>query len=120
MARKSLNKTKYGQRMKKNQELSALEAFTLGLIARTIATVVVFPYLRAKVMLQSSSAINESQSSKPISIPQMLMKIYEKDGFMALFQGLGPELTRGVFSAALMLMAKEKISGIVKARLKVQ
>ena len=32
-----------------------------------------------------------------------------------MYQGIGPELTRGVFSAALMMMVKEKIGVIVKA-----
>jgi hypothetical protein len=31
-----------------------------------------------------------------------------------LYHGLGPELTRGVFSAALMMMIKEQINGGVK------
>ena len=32
-----------------------------------------------------------------------------------LYQGIGPELTRGVFSAALMMMVKERIGVLVKA-----
>lgn len=107
--------------------LSTAEAFLLGMIARTIATVVVFPYLRAKVMLQaakSSSTANDGSKStstsqdgnKPgtTSIPAMLGTMYRQGGLALWFQGLGPELTRGVLSAALMMTIKEKIAIIVK------
>jgi hypothetical protein len=40
--------------------------------------------------------------------------VYERDGLAGLFQGLGPELTRGIFSAALMLMMKEKLASRVQ------
>ncbi|GMH69128.1 hypothetical protein TrLO_g1996 [Triparma laevis f. longispina] len=88
--------------------LTAIEAFLLGMVARTVATIIVFPYTRAKVMLQSSSS-----DEKP-DIPAMLKKIYEEEGVGGVFQGIGPELTRGVLSAALMLMVKEKIRGRVE------
>lgn len=117
--------------------LTAIEAFLLGMVARTVATIIVFPYTRAKVMLQSSSS-----DEKP-DIPAMLKKIYEEEvrncdalsvstplptppisnmarvarrsqGVGGVFQGIGPELTRGVLSAALMLTVKEKIRGRVE------
>ena len=108
---------------RKQQELSAIEAFLLGIIARTIATITVFPYLRAKVMLQSQSSsstntTDDGKSGKKISIPEMLLEMYNDGGLASLFQGLGPELTRGIFSAALMLMVKEKITGAVSFALK--
>ncbi|GMH97549.1 hypothetical protein TL16_g13361, partial [Triparma laevis f. inornata] len=53
--------------------LTAIEAFLLGMVARTVATIIVSPYTRAKVMLQSSSS-----DEKP-DIPAMLKKIYEEE-----------------------------------------
>ena len=47
----------------------------------------------------------------------MIAKMYMSGGLGECFQGLGPELTRGVFSAALMMMVKEKISMIVRLAL---
>jgi len=43
-----------------------------------------------------------------------LQKTIKNDGPGALFRGIGPELTRGVLSAALMLMIKEQIYGVNK------
>ena len=91
-----------------NGRLMAAEAFVLGMVARTISTICIFPYIRAKVMLQTSSKANSS-------IPQMLTEMYQKEGLASWFQGLGPELTRGVLSSALMLMIKDQIGFAVQA-----
>ena len=98
------------------ESLSALQAFILGMISRAIATILVFPYTRAKTILQNSS--KSSSSTNPAttqSIPIMMRDLISEGGLASLFQGLGPELTRGVLSTALMMVAKEKISVIVSA-----
>lgn len=92
------------------KKLHPPEAFVLGMIARAVATVCIFPYLRAKVVLQT-------QKDTSLSIPKMLAEMHREDGFTAWFQGLGPELTRGVLSAALMLMIKEQIGYAVQTTL---
>lgn len=98
---------------KPNQTLSAAQSFLLGMVARTVATVAIFPYVRAKVVLQTQSVAD----SKKEGIPEMLFKMYTKGGLAAWFQGLGPELTRGVLSSALMLMIKEQITSLVHVAL---
>jgi len=91
--------------------LTAAEAFFLGMFARIVATMLTYPYLRAKVMLQSTYG---NAKVKP-TIPQMIGEQISHGGLTALYQGIGPELTRGVFSAALMMMVKERIGVVVKA-----
>jgi adenine nucleotide transporter 17 len=123
--------------------LSAAEAFLLGMVARTIATVAVFPFLRAKVVMQtrkttttestasdadgtandndgssSSNNNNNNDNTKKDSVLTLLLEIWQTKGVAGLYQGLGPELTRGIFSAALMLMIKEKIAVAVRTRLR--
>jgi adenine nucleotide transporter 17 len=122
--------------------LSAAEAFLLGMVARTIATVAVFPFLRAKVVMQTrkttttteadgtpdtngSSSNNESNGNgspdssnnhkNKDSLLTLLLETWQTKGLAGLYQGLGPELTRGIFSAALMLMIKEKIAVSVRS-----
>ena len=118
---------------RKVKTLGAAEAFLLGMIARTIATAICFPYLRAKVLMQkakSSSSDDKNDdkivangenivngtapAEKQITMSGVLWAALESDGIAGLYQGLGPELTRGIFSAALMLMIKERISGTVR------
>lgn len=109
---------------RKEKTLGAAEAFVLGMIARTIATVICFPYVRAKVLLQKAKKSNDGaggdaeqgqgEPQKELTMGGVLFSALEKDGIAGLYQGLGPELTRGIFSAALMLMIKERISGTVR------
>jgi adenine nucleotide transporter 17 len=94
-----------------DDSLSAAEAFFLGMFARIVATMLTYPYLRAKVLLQSTYG---NAKVKP-TIPQMIAEQLSKGGVWGMYQGIGPELTRGVFSAALMMMAKERIGVIVRA-----
>jgi len=94
-----------------SNSLNAAEAFFLGMFARVVATMLTYPYLRAKVMLQSTY---KNAAVKP-TIPQMIAEQLSEGGVWNLYQGIGPELTRGVFSAALMMMVKERIGVIVRA-----
>ncbi|KAL7491847.1 hypothetical protein ACHAWT_001119 [Skeletonema menzelii] len=94
-----------------DESLSAAEAFLLGMVARIVATMLTYPYLRAKVMLQSTYG---NAKIKP-TIPQMISEQFSEGGVWGLYQGIGPELTRGVFSAALMMMVKERIGVMVRA-----
>jgi adenine nucleotide transporter 17 len=103
--------------------LGAMESFLLGMLARVVATVLTFPYVRAKVVLQTQSTTNDTNSSSSdgnnnnktitTSIPNMLWHMYQEHGLASWFQGIGPELTRGMLSAALMLMIKEQLYTIV-------
>jgi len=95
-----------------NKTLTAAESFLLGMVARTVSTVAVFPFVRAKVVMQSRKA---SGTAPPeLTIRTILKEIYQSNGIAGLYQGLGPELTRGIFSAALMLMIKEQLNGGIK------
>lgn len=102
---------------KESSSLSSVEAFVLGMIARTISTILVFPFIRAKVILQAQKKekSQESMNCKKVSILDIILLEYQRTGNISrLYQGIGPELTRGIFSAALMLMIKEKIAEIVR------
>ncbi|KAE8967918.1 hypothetical protein PR001_g27856 [Phytophthora rubi] len=102
-----------------SQALGALEAFVLGAIARSIATLILFPYIRAKVLMQTNkkkqtTTADQEQAQtcvelKKETIASTLQRVYREEGPLALYRGLGPELTRGALSSALMLMIKEKI-----------
>lgn len=105
--------------------LSSWEAFFLGALSRAIATLVVYPFIRAKVMAQaalkaSAVGINtESRGSghgqlstelpvKPLSVFASVQALHSTEGVAGLYRGVKPELLRGVLSAAVMLMIKEK------------
>uniref|UniRef100_A0A7S4L290 Mitochondrial carrier protein n=1 Tax=Guillardia theta TaxID=55529 RepID=A0A7S4L290_GUITH len=91
--------------------LTALEAFLIGAIARAVATIAVFPYTRAKVIVKSSQVQPGEQAP---SIAGTVSRIVKNEGFLSLYQGCTPEVTRGVLSAAIMLAVKEKIAATVR------
>jgi hypothetical protein len=94
-------------RSRSNKTLSAPESFLLGMVARTVATVAVFPFVRAKVVMQSrktKSSEDGSEDQKNPTVLNWLNVVYQTDGIGGLYQGLGPELTRGVFYAAVKRM----------------
>ena len=76
----------------------------LGALARSIATLVLFPYIRAKVLMQTShkevpgerasDAHTRCARTRPATIVSTLQRVYSEEGPYALYRGLGPELTR--------------------------
>ena len=110
---RSKNNPSHSMRKGSSQSLTALESFLLGMIARAIATIAVFPFIRAKVLLQSGSIKQRDNDGKQPDVFAMLLDMCRDGGVANLFQGLGPELSRGVLSAALMMMVKEKIAALV-------
>ncbi|RZS04378.1 hypothetical protein BHM03_00034705 [Ensete ventricosum] len=94
--------------------LSAFSAFVLGAISKSVATVVTYPAIRCKVMIQSADTEDESnkdtQSKTPKTMVGALCSIWGKEGFPGLFKGLQAQILKTVFSSALLLMIKEKIS----------
>jgi len=85
---------------KGSQFLTPLEAFALGAFAKCIATVLTYPIVRWKTILQSGiSKENEGR---------------EESFFTKYFRGLAPALSKTAIQAALMYMAKEKIAAITQ------
>lgn len=76
---------------RKSKTLSAPEAFLLGMAARAVATLAVFPFVRAKVVMQSRmKEASQEDDGKSESVIDLLKEIHETGGISALYQGLGP------------------------------
>merc|ERR1711933_416252 len=89
---------------RKNNTLTALEAFLLGAFSKCIATIVTYPAIRGKVVCQS---VNGAKYS---GLMDAMTKVVESEGSKGLYKGLPQQLTKTVLSAAIGLMLKEKIS----------
>lgn len=96
---------------KSENDLSALSAFLLGAVSKSIATFVTYPAIRCKVMIQSTNASNErdNKSRKTKSVKDVLYAIWRKEGPSGFFKGLRAQILKTVLSSALLLMIKEKI-----------
>jgi solute carrier family 25 (peroxisomal adenine nucleotide transporter), member 17 len=89
-------------------ELSAFEAFLIGVLAKLTSTVATYPLIRAKVVVQSGV----SRYSSTLLVMLFLIK---SEGVLGVYKGLKPQLLRAIFGGALLVMGKEKIQQAVRA-----
>lgn len=100
--------------------LSAFSAFVLGAVSKSIATVLTYPAIRCKVMIQAADTNDETDKKakvdkeekpkSPKTISTVLCAIWRKEGIPGFFKGLHAQILKTVLSSALLLMIKEKIS----------
>ncbi|MCJ1394053.1 ADP/ATP carrier protein [Xylographa bjoerkii] len=88
--------------------LRPLEAFFLGAMSKSIATIVTQPLIVAKVGLQSRPP--PARQGKPFkSFVEVIKFIIEHEGPLALFKGIVPQITKGVLVQGLLMMTKERM-----------
>lgn len=97
------------------RELSSLEVFVIGAIAKAIATTVTYPLQTIQSILRFGQYNNTStEKSKLLSsvrtIKCLLVNRVRKYGMLGLFKGLEAKLLQTVLTAALMFLLYEKIA----------
>ncbi|ORZ38008.1 mitochondrial carrier domain-containing protein [Catenaria anguillulae PL171] len=91
--------------------LSSGEVFVIGAMAKTLATVVTYPYIMAKVRLQwkppKEHAHNPELQFK--SAMDVLRKVLKAEGLVGWYKGMQPQILKAVLSQALLFVLKDKI-----------
>ncbi|CAD6503141.1 BgTH12-02810 [Blumeria graminis f. sp. triticale] len=88
--------------------LQPWEAFLLGAMSKSLATIITQPLIVAKVGMQSKPP--PSRENKPFeSFFEVLQFIFQNEGALGLFKGIGPQLLKGLFVQGLLMMTKERI-----------
>lgn len=101
--------------------LTAWEAFMIAAVAKAIATLVTYPVIRAKVLMQAQRKHIESGSPSTHphhhhhadmgnSMLQVLKRIGELEGPGGYFKGCSAQLFNTVLKSALLVMTKEQIT----------
>ncbi|KAF3484638.1 hypothetical protein F2Q69_00056182 [Brassica cretica] len=95
--------------------LSAFMAFFLGAVSKSAATVITYPAIRCKVMIQAADDSKDNEAKKlpkriRKTIPYVISAIWKKEGASGFFKGLQAQILKTVLSSALLLMIKEKIT----------
>ena len=88
------------QRHSTKLNLSMMDAFLLGLLAKFVATITTYPLIRAKVMLM----VTDEKS-----MLACLCRSYKEEGVHGLYKGCDWQLLHTILKSALMMMVKEKI-----------
>jgi len=107
-----------------NVKLSPWIAFAVGALSKTLATVVTYPYIMAKVRIQARSADAEEATiehqpppqrhayhhahSKHVGALDILAKVWRQQGFLGWYQGMGAQIMKAVLSQALLFMSKDQ------------
>ncbi|KAL2074760.1 hypothetical protein VTL71DRAFT_8539 [Oculimacula yallundae] len=87
--------------------LRPAEAFLLGAMSKTLATIATQPLIVAKVGLQSKPP--PSRQGKPFkSFIEVMQFIIKDEGPLGLFKGIAPQITKGLLVQGLLMMTKER------------
>lgn len=84
------------------------EAFVLGAMSKSLATIATQPLIVAKVGLQSKPP--PSRQGKPFkSFVEVMQFIVHNEGLLGLFKGIGPQITKGLLVQGFLMMTKERM-----------
>ncbi|KAK5664283.1 hypothetical protein OQA88_501 [Cercophora sp. LCS_1] len=88
--------------------LKPWEAFLLGAMSKSLATIATQPLIVAKVGLQSRPP--PSRQGKPFkSFVEVMQFIIKNEGALSLFKGMGPQLLKGLLVQGILMMTKERV-----------
>ena len=90
-----------------NDQLSAMQNFSLGVVSKIISTVITQPLIVSKVLLQATE-------SKFSNFQDVLYYLYTREGLLSLWKGVGPQLSKGVVVQGLLFMFRGEITKLVK------
>ncbi|KAJ6694301.1 hypothetical protein OIU85_005027 [Salix viminalis] len=109
-----LLKTNQNNSEKTAVTLSAFTAFFLGALSKSIATILTYPAIRCKVVIQAADSdddeANKAQRKSRKTLSAVIRAIWKKEGISGFFKGLHAQILKTVLSSAFLLMIKEKIT----------
>jgi len=84
------------------------EAFFLGALSKSLATIATQPLIVAKVGLQSRPP--PARNGKPFkTFGEVMAYIIEHEGPLSLFKGMGPQITKGLLVQGILMTIKERM-----------
>ncbi|XP_016419220.1 peroxisomal membrane protein PMP34-like [Sinocyclocheilus rhinocerous] len=97
-----------------DRELSSVEVFLIGAIAKAVATTITYPLQTVQSVLRFGQHGQPADQSKLLnslrSVMYLLINRVRKWGVLGLFKGLEAKLLQTVLTAALMFLLYEKIA----------
>ncbi|KAI8992533.1 mitochondrial carrier domain-containing protein [Pilobolus umbonatus] len=82
--------------------------FLVGALSKTLATVITYPYIMAKVRLQWTPS--KEKRMKTLAYKgslDVLSRVLKTEGIFGLYKGMSTQITKAVLSQALLLMLKD-------------
>lgn len=84
------------------------QSFLFGFISKTLATVVTYPYIMAKVRMQHKHEDPSlAASQRELSAIGILATIFKEDGFKGLYKGMSTQISKAVLTQAILFYFRE-------------
>ncbi|KAF9186915.1 ADP/ATP carrier protein [Haplosporangium sp. Z 767] len=94
----------------KRKDMTPGLVFLVGALAKTLATVVTYPYIMAKVRLQWKPSKKDAKTHKPYTgAIDVLQRVFEKEGLKGWYTGMQAQITKAVISQALLFLVKDQL-----------
>lgn len=91
------------------KNVTALEVFILGAIAKLGATVVTYPLLVVKSRLQAKQEIGGNKAMQYTGTFDAIFKMIRYEGLPGFYRGMSTKIVQSVFAAAVLFMIKEEL-----------
>jgi hypothetical protein len=105
-------------------------SFALGATSKSLATVVTYPYIMAKVRIQTrqkgaeeeeengalpAPAIGSARRPRDEGAVDILARVLRTEGFSGWYKGMGAQILKAVLSQGVLFMSKEQFEGYALA-----
>lgn len=105
--------------------LGPLESFSIGVLAKSMATIATQPLIVSKAMIQKKQPNKDQKSKEKLAhdddddddehhvkfqhFTEALAYLWETEKFRGLYKGIAPQLLKGVFVQGLLFMFKDQL-----------
>ncbi|KAK4493302.1 hypothetical protein RD792_017815 [Penstemon davidsonii] len=94
---------------KGSNDVTALEIFLLGALAKLGATVITYPLLVVKSRLQAKQIAGGDKRHQYRGTLDAILKMIRYEGFNGFYKGMGTKIVQSVLAAAVLFMVKEEL-----------
>ncbi|XP_077997340.1 peroxisomal membrane protein PMP34-like [Glandiceps talaboti] len=99
------------RQLSRNKELSSLQIFLMGAVAKAVATVITYPLQVIQSRLRYHG--DKEKNGKKRGIVGLLIELIRTQGMKGMYKGLEAKLLQTVLMAALMFLTYEKITAFI-------
>ncbi|CAN6824071.1 hypothetical protein Bca4012_028958 [Brassica carinata] len=104
-----LSKLKKKRALKSSTNVTALETFLLGAVAKLGATVTTYPLLVVKSRLQAKQVTTGDKRQHYQGTLDAILKMIRYEGLHGFYKGMSTKIVQSVFAAAVLFMIKEEL-----------
>ncbi|BFG30465.1 hypothetical protein CerSpe_167390 [Prunus speciosa] len=102
-------RAKRADRKQGSKNITALEVFLLGALAKLGATISTYPLLVVKSRLQAKQEIGGNISLRYSGTVDAIRKMIQYEGLPGFYKGMSTKIAQSVFAASVLFMVKEEL-----------